>query len=276
MKKSIFAILMALVLVFSLSPVDALAAGSSEMSPDIARIKESQELRIAIPAFDEVGFYEEGEDGELKGIDIELARDFAKSLGVEPVFVRIDGSFDNMTEALRNNEVDVIIGTFSRSYDRASYIDFSKSYLSLRFGVMVNKKAMVKAKIKSNPIPYMKENNVKISIMKGTSHVEMAKMLFPLATIVEVDSYAEADDMVKRGESFATFCSEPEFYSRYLQEPDYSIYVSTYIFNDVKDDFVIAVNRDDRQLKTYADLFIDTRRPLTFDDVKEKYNEAFK
>ena len=67
MKKSIFAILMALVLVFSLSPVDALAAGSSEMSPDIARIKESQELRIAIPAFDEVGFYEEGEDGELKG-----------------------------------------------------------------------------------------------------------------------------------------------------------------------------------------------------------------
>ena len=254
----------------------AKVSAATDMSPEIEKIKSSGELKIAVPADDLVGFYEEDENGELKGLDIELAEGLADSLGVKPKFVRIGGSFENMTKALCDKEVDVIIGTFSRSYDRASSIDFSKPYLSLRFGVMVNKKAMIKAKIKSNPIPYMKENNVKISIMKGTSHVAMAKMLFPKATIVEVDSYDEADKMVKSGESFATFCSEAEFYSKYLEQPDYSLYVSTYVFSDVKDDFVIAVNRDSQQLKTYADLYIDTKRPLTFSDVKEKYNEAFK
>lgn len=277
MKKSVKRLLFLIFFVVGITSVSRqTVAASTDISPDIDKIKKSGVLRIAVPADDLMAFYEEDGEGNFSGVDIDIAKGLADSLGVKPKFVRVSGSFDNMTEALKNDEVDVIVGTYSRSYDRMSYIDFSKPYLSLRFAVMVNKKAMIEAKINSNPIPYMKENNVSIALLKGTSHVDIVKQLFPKATIVEVDSYEEADNMAKKGKVFAAFCTELEFFSRYLAQPDYSLYVTTYCFNDVKDDFVIAVNRDSQQFKKYVDLYLDTMRPVTIKDVKEKYYEYFK
>ena len=249
---------------------------SITQAPDIEQIIKNKELRIAIPAEDVTAFYEEDEKGNLSGIEIDVARGIAEALGVEPKFIRFEGSFDNMTEALNNKEVDIIIGTYSKSCERAKYIDFSEPYFTNNFSIMVNKKAMVAAKINSNPIPYMKNNNVKISVHGGTSHVDIAKQLFPKATIVETQTYEEAEEMVKKGEVFASFSLELEFYLRYLTDPDYSLYVTTYYFNDIKDEFVVAINSDCTALKNFINVYLDTMQPLTSEDIKERYNELYK
>jgi len=246
-----------------------------KMAPDIAAIKARGTLRIAIPDQDLFAFFEEDEEGNLSGIDIDLARNIADALGVEAEFVRIGGAYSNLTENLKQGNVDVVIATFSHILDRIQYIDFTEPYLSLRFAVMVNKSAMVTAGIDHNPVPYMKENPVDIAVNAGTSHVDVAQMLFPDANIILTDSYEEACRMVADGEAFATLSGELEFYTQYLNHRDLSVYVTTYAFDDVKDEFCVGVSRDCPQLLDFINLYLSTSLPITVEDVEGIYDEKF-
>ncbi len=246
------------------------------MSPDIAEILDRGTLRIAIPSQDLTAFFQEDENGGLYGIDIELAESIADSLGVEAVFDRTSKNYDELTEKLKNNEVDMVISTYSHSLDRIKYVDFSEPYLELQFGIMVNKQEMVRHDIEDNPVPYLKKNQEKITAVKGTSHVELAKQLFGLCEIVEAEDYDEAVSLVKSGKVFAFFSGELEFYSKYLAQPDLLIYTSTYTFSDVKDEFCIGIPRDKGQLLDYVNLYIEYSPRITVAEVQEHYRAYYK
>lgn len=252
---------------------ELMAEGVAE---DIAIIKSRGTLRIALPNGVQPAFFEGDSPRNRSGIDIDLARNIAHSLGVEAEFIIVDGDYRDLTNALKSGEADLVIATYSRNFDRLQYVDFSKPYLSLNFGIMVNKAAMVKAGVKSNPVPYMKENPVDISLTSGTSHIEVAKQLFPYANIIETDSYEEATNMVARGEAFATLSGELEFYTKYLTNPELSLYVTTYTFSDVKDEFSVGVNRNCPHLLEMVNLYLETSQPITVDDVKKRYDEEFR
>lgn len=245
------------------------------MASDLAQIEARGTLRVAIPSADLMAFFEEDENGNLSGVDIELAKNIAEKLKVKAEFVRIDGDYGKLTDALKSGKADMVIAVYSRSYDRMQYVNFSKPYLSLKFGVMVNKAAMVKAKVKSNPIPYMKENAVDLALAAGTSHVDVARQLFPLANIIETSTYEEAAAMVAEGKAFGTLSGELEFYSRYLDNPHLSLYVSTYTFDDVKDEFSVGVNRNLPHLLDMVNLYIETSQPITVKDVKKIYERKY-
>lgn len=246
------------------------------LSPDLAEIIDRGELRVAIPAQDLVAFFQEDEDGKLYGIDIELAERIADSLGVKAVFDRSSENYDELTEKLKNGEVDIVIATYSHSLDRIKYVDFSEPYLELQFGIMVNKQDMVRHDIKDNPVPYLKENREKIAVVEGTSHVELARQLFGLCEIVETQDYDEAVSLVKAGDVFAFFSGELEFYSKYLSQPELLIYTSTYTFSDVKDEFCIGIPRDKGQLLDYVNLYMASSPEITVADVQERYRAYFR
>lgn len=248
---------------------------NEKMAPDLAAIKARGSLRVAIPEEDLFAFFEEDEKGNLFGIDIDLARNIASALGVEAEFVRVGGDYGNLSEELKNGNVDVVIATYSHTLDRIQYVDFSEPYLSLRFAVMVNKSAMVTAGIDHNPIPYMKANTVDIAVNAGTSHVDAAKMLFPKANIILTDSYDEASQMVAEGKAFATFSGELLFYSQHLDYSGYSVYCTTFALEDVKDEFCVGVNRNCTQLLDFVNLYLATSLPITVDDVERIYEERY-
>lgn len=252
---------------------ELMAEGVAE---DIAIIKSRGYINIALPNGEQPAFFEGDNDRNRSGIDIDLARNIAHSLGVEAKFKVIDGDYGNLTNALKSGEADLVIATYSRNFDRLQYVDFSKPYLSLNFGIMVNKAAMVKAGVKTNPVPYMKENKVDISLASGTSHIDVAKELFPNANIIETDSYEEATNLVAQGKAFATLSGELEFYTKYLTNPELGLYVTTYTFNDVKDEFSVGVNRNCPHLLEMVNLYIETSQPLTVEDVKKRYDKEFR
>lgn len=245
------------------------------LAPDIAEITGRGTIRIAVPKQELTAFFQEDEDGNLYGIDIELAESIAASLGVEAVFDRSSDNYDELTQKLKSGEVDMVVATYSHSLDRIRYVDFSEPYLELQFGIMVNKQEMVRHNIKDNPVPYLKENREKIVVVEGTSHVELARQLFEVCEIVEAEDYDEAANLVKTGEVFAFFSGELEFYSKYLAQPELLLYTSTYTFSDVKDEFCIGVSRDKGQLLDYVNLYLALTPKITVADVQERYRAYY-
>ena len=254
----------------------ASAREAEKLAPEIAEVIERGTLRVAIPKQDLVAFFQEDEAGRLYGIDIELAEDIADSLGVQVFFDRTSDNYDDLTVKLENNEVDMVIATYSHSLDRIKYVDFSEPYLELRFGVMVNKQEMVRHDIKGNPVPYLKEHQERIAVVEGTSHVELAKQLFETCEIVEADDYDTAVSLVKTGEAFGFFSGELEFYSKYIAQPELLIYTSAYTFSDIKDKFCIGVPREKGQLLDYVNLYLESSPKITVADVQEHYRDYFR
>lgn len=251
-------------------------AGDRRTAPEIADIVERGRLRVAIPKQDLVAFFQEDETGELCGIDIELAEAIADSLGVEVFFDRTSDSYDELTVKLENHEVDMVIATYSHSLERIKYVDFSEPYLELQFGIMVNKQEMVRHDIRNNPVPYLKKHQEKLAVVEGTSHVELAKQLFPVCEIVETDDYDTAVSLVKAGEVFGFFSGELEFYSKYIAQPELLIYTSTYTFSDIRDRFCIGIPREKGQLLDYVNLYLESSPKITVDDVQERYRDYFR
>lgn len=283
-KKRIIALVLAVSMLLIILPITAYADRKRTVeelikegvSEDIAIIKSRGTLNVAIPNGNQPAFFENDGKGNLSGIDIELAKNIAKSIGVVAKFKIIDGDYRDLTDALKTGKADLVIATYSRNFERLQYVDFSEPYLSLNFGIMVNKTAMVKAGVKTNPVPYMKKTPVDIAIASGTSHIDVAKKLFPKANIIETDSYDEARDMVVQGKAFATLSGELEFYTQYLENPQLGLYVTTYTFNDVKDEFAVGVNRSYPHLLDMVNLYIETNQPITVEDVKERYDEEYR
>ncbi len=227
-----------------------------KMRPEIAAIIDRGELVVAIPSEDIPVFFEEDEDGELKGIEITLAKGLAASLGVEVVFERSAKSHDELTDKLLSGEADVVIATYSNSLERAKKALLSEPYLDVDYGVMANRQALLEYEAEDNPVPILKKGNVKIGAVKGTSHLEMAAILFPGCEIIELESYAAGAKAAAEGEIFGFFCSEFQFILEYGEDPSLSIYTKTFTFQDVQDSFCVGVAPGNEGLMDYINIYI--------------------
>jgi len=76
----------------------------------------------------------DGKD-EIKGMDIDIAKEIAKELGVELVIK--DLPFDSLLTALTGNKIDLIIAGMEPREDRKKSVDFSDIYYNAEQGILV-------------------------------------------------------------------------------------------------------------------------------------------
>lgn len=72
--------------------------------------------------------YRNPRTGELEGVDIDMARAFADSLGVQANFV--DSSFARLVENMTNGACDVAMHAVGIRPDRAEHMDFTQPHLA--------------------------------------------------------------------------------------------------------------------------------------------------
>jgi ABC-type amino acid transport substrate-binding protein len=66
------------------------------------QLRETGTLRIGVLGIDAPPFvFKRG--GELRGADVDMARDFAGQLGLQPEFVRIPGGYNELVDAVRES-----------------------------------------------------------------------------------------------------------------------------------------------------------------------------
>lgn len=257
----------------SLKTAKKIVLDHATLLPGIKKIVERGKLRVAMINIDIDGFCAKNDDDSVSGIDIQVAQDIANSLGVSLELNRESDTYDKLTDLLVKDKVDLVISTYSLSTTRAASVKMSNPYLTSRFGVMLNKQELVKKQIEKNPIDYMQSNEFKIAAVKGSSHVDLAKEFFPYAQVVEMDSYKEMYNAVKKGDIFGYLCGELRFLCDYTEDEELSLFTKVFVFSDVLENYCIGVSPDNNDLLNFVNTYIDSSKKVTVKDYEHYLKE---
>lgn len=122
--KRIIALVMALVLCFALVACSK-DAGTQKAQTDLEYIKDKGTLVVGITDFEPMDYKEKGSD-EWIGFDADMAKAFAKSLGVKVEFVEID--WDNKAMELENKSIDCVWNGMTLTDEVLAAMDCSNAY----------------------------------------------------------------------------------------------------------------------------------------------------
>lgn len=123
-------------LIFSLYSLSALAQSNSGAGR-LAQIQSKKLLRVCIwPDYYSISF-RNPRNAQLSGIDIDLARELGKDLGVEVQFV--DSSFAKLIENLSNDLCDVAMHGVGITPQRQEKLSFTQPYLRSDFYAVTTK-----------------------------------------------------------------------------------------------------------------------------------------
>ena len=254
---------------------------TAEYPADIQKIIDRGKIVVGLYYKDKPPFIMTNPKGVLYGLDIDLARNIAKSLGVDVEFNREAGSYKELHEiastgkTARGNPVDVVISKFSRTYERAKSVRFTQPYLTFRQALIVNKIQAAKNKIEDYPMDYLRQAKVKIGVREKTSYVEYAEELFKNAEIIE-GKWEDIVKMVVEGKVTAVLRDEYEIMKLVKRNPELAIKISVYILKDRKDHIAMAVPCDSINLLAWLNMYLDSRPEiLTAKDIIKKYPEAW-
>ena len=141
----------------------------------------------------EAGFapYEYYEDGEIVGVDIDIAKEIAKELGKELVIK--DVSFDFVINEVKSGKADFAAAGISITPERAEEVDFTMEYTTSNQVVVVKKDSSIK---NFNDI-----KNKKIAVQLGTVADLYVEENYKKATVVSHKKYLSAVEDVKTGKA---------------------------------------------------------------------------
>ena len=186
--KKIAALLLSLVLIVSTC---SFALAESE-TPTVDKIKAAGKLvmmtNATFPPFEY-----QGDNGEIAGVDIDLAQKIADELGVELEIVNME--FGLLIEALMNGKGDLVAAGMTRTDERAESIDFSVIYISMGLKVMIP--------VDSDIETFDDLEGKTIAVQLGTTADIYVEENITTATALPFQSAVEAGDAVATGKADA-------------------------------------------------------------------------
>ena len=103
-------------------------------------IQKQKTVRIGVPA-DMPPFGFKGTDGQLRGLDVDMAQLIASKLGAKAELVVLASA--DRVPSLQQHKVDLVVSTLGRNPDREKLIDFANDYSSFYLAVFGNKATTV-------------------------------------------------------------------------------------------------------------------------------------
>ena len=156
----------------------------------LARIQERGQLILGtsgnMPTMSQVDA-----SGKVTGFDIDIARIMADAMGVRLVPKVLP--FGELIPALEAGEVDVVISNMTITPQRNLRVAFVGPYMTSGKCIVTRSEALAKAK----ESPDLNTAATRIAALDGSTSERFAKELFPKATVVTVDDYKAAADLVK-------------------------------------------------------------------------------
>lgn len=128
----------------------------------------------------EAGFapYEYYDQGEVVGVDIDIAKDIANHLGKKLVIKDVD--FDSIINELNSGKADFAAAGMSITEERLQEVDFSVEYIVSNQVVMINK---------NNPVKMNEISNKKIAVQLGSIAEQYVRKNYPQAELIIQKKY---------------------------------------------------------------------------------------
>ncbi len=205
--------------------------------PEIKKIIENGKIIVAMHTKNFQPFIMLGQDGELVGNDIELAKGIAKELGVKLEITRAPQTFNEVADYVANGKADIAISLLSITLARAEKVRYSDPYLVLHPTLLLNRLTVSKY-LKDGSMDAVeilqKVKGLKIAEPKGNSYVDIAKNIFPNATIVIKENWDEVMNAVYNGLVDVVIRDEIGVKNYIFKNPEQSVQLQTITLLDEK------------------------------------------
>ncbi|MEO0455324.1 MAG: transporter substrate-binding domain-containing protein [Cyanobacteria bacterium P01_A01_bin.114] len=252
-------------------PADQTASARVEMPPDIQRILDRGKMIVAVLGTDNPPFFTQ-ESRTPAGLDINIAKGLAEALEVDLEFNRSAETFNDVVDQVYQLKADVAISKLSRTLSRAQRVRFSRPYVTMRQGLLVNRLQLAQQTQGNQVIKAIRNFDGKVGVIQGSSYGGFIKQKFPEATIEEYPTWEDIVDAVTRGEVQAAYRDELEVKKEILKNPDAALRLQTIALTDTKDQIAIALPWDSRHLQAFVDQYLDTfNLDYTADLVLDEY-----
>lgn len=161
----------------------------------LERIKNQGVLRIGVYG-DRAPFGYVDENGLHRGFDIEIARNFGKSLlGSEDKIEFVTLVVSDRIPALQQDKVDIVLALFTRTDERAKLVNFAEPYLNVSLGIVSHAAA---------PVFDVSELKGKTLIVtRGTTAEEFFAKLHPEVKLLRFENNAESFLALREGRGAA-------------------------------------------------------------------------
>lgn len=226
----------------------------------VEKIKEKGYFTVGLDAtFAPMGFRDE--KGELVGIDIDLAKEVAKRMGVDVKFLPCE--WDGIIFDLKSKKIDLVWNGMTITPAREKQVNFTKPYMSNN-QVLFTKKEMGKI-----TIPDLKGKRVGVQLgssgdyaLEKNSIRKELKELKKYATNVEalLDLEAGRLDVVVTDEISGKYYNDKQNTLVFSEE---NVYTSG---------FGVASRKEDKELSNMIDEYLeDMKKDGTFDKIVKKW-----
>lgn len=269
MKKLLYSIYAGFLLLFLSA---SLFAEESCFPPDIQRIMDRKKLIVAMYFEDKPPFFMHDKKNNFFGLDVELANNIALKMGVKVEFTREAKTFNEILDILLQKKADVAISKISTTLDRAKKVLFSDSYLTFHQTLLIDRLACAQLKRGNDPLKILKEGNVSLGVIFGTSYVDFAKEDFPNVKLVTYPSWNALTQDVLKGKFLALLYDNHEIQNWHKINPHAAIDLQTLVMKDKNDPIAMAVHWEDKQLHSWLNHYLNQVRQNGFlDELRIKY-----
>jgi len=217
------------------------ASGSVEIPSDIKKIIDKGELVVGVCSINTPPFFYENKKGELHGIDIELAKNIAKKLGVKCVFKRIP-TFDEVVNYTALEKVDIAISELSITFKRAKKVFYTPPYFHLKMGLLINHLQLARLKPKGSKKYQLNNKDVKIGVLANSSYEGFAKDRFPNAVLVKCENWPEMIEKTGSGQVDVAFYDEVAIEITLRKDPSHTLKFKYVKLEDQIDPISVAVS----------------------------------
>lgn len=207
----------------------------------LGAIREAGVLRVA--AFDgnpPFGFIDP-DSNEIRGLDVDIARELAKRLGVKLELVPTNPA--NRIPLLQSRRADLVLANFTITPERAQQVDFSIPYFASGQQFLARKGRLDSA----NQL-----NGLRIGVDKGTTNEAVLRQKFPGATLIAYDDTPFAFTALRNGNVDAITQDGPKLVGLLANVPDADQYEIPPF--SISDDLIgIGIPRGEAALKAFVD-----------------------
>lgn len=241
------------------------SSGTSDGGGQLAAIKAAGVMKVGVEGTYQPYNYHD-ENGDLVGLDVDIAREIGKRMGVDVEFTETD--WDSLLASMDTGRIDEVISDVSISDEREEKYDFTDPYLYIyRYVVTLSSSDI-------SSVEDLKGKKVATSLTNAFNPQWEAWG----ATVVPVDTSEQALSLLASGR--ADFVAADDILFKTYQEkfPQYDLKIALQIPSDINgamDRVAIPVKKGQTALKDALNQALDSMRADgTLSAICEKYLNA--
>ncbi len=251
---------------------EAAAAEQDSYPPDIKKIISRGVLKVGlIGSTNEFPFFFFDKNKRLTGLDVDMAEELARSLGVKLDLNRSATTYQGVVDLVERGTVDLGISLLSGTMSRAQKSSFSQPYIFLYEGLLVNRLRLSELPRKSNFFDRINTEEATIGYLADSAYEYFARRLFTKAKLKGFPYQKYLTEEVKKGTITAGLVDEKEIKTFAIFNPNDILYVETVEIRDFKDPICIFVAYENKHLLFYVNTFLDRRKKASFNQLIQNY-----